>query len=346
MSTGIRSPVDFVGYEIGMVPSRTYYPGSAGALGVLEPPDPWTGVPLSVPQTVYSRSSSGMRSCGAPYFALVQPSPADTSGVISNLASLILEVALHSAPVRLTSDDEIHYLFSCHARLANGQGIELFSLGVTPSGRVGWENTFGGGLVTPIGMIRPDGSFHRLSLRANADGSRDISIDGAVIVRDNTPTSFPIGPYLPEQAGVGTVRFMAFNGVAGKTRCEATISHVEIVSGAHPVGWLFDERSGVIVNDYEYASDGIGGPVMWRKRSSLTSDFAVQPGASDFLGNWGLTAAWYNPSLLDNFGVPIPLPWGNVPATDPVGCIEWERRTIYTPRRPVAPVYTPIPRLG
>jgi hypothetical protein len=315
-----------VGYEMGGA-SVLLYPGieSGGLMGVV--PDPWTGLPIALPQTAYGKAAqSGIACCGQPYFAAVQTNLAGSSGFFGDEPRLVLVVALGSMPVMLADPDEPHYLASFHEAAAGGR--ELFSIGVTPSGRICAKTYDTPLLLSPIGVISADGKPHAIVLQMYGGYQLELGIDGTVVV-SYIPTGIVLqGPHSP---GDLPVRFMLYNGVEGRTCCACTISHAEIsiATETQPVRWPITETSGLMLHDDEYTFDGLQ-TYAWKNRYPALPD-------SDYTADFRLAIQWYDPSTLG-----YPRVWGGIPSSDVAACASGVKRPFYTPRNPISVPFTKV----
>lgn len=308
------------------VPSLTgFFPGG-GAVGSVESiTDPWSGVPFTNPETLYHQAQVGMVSCGSPYFAAIQNNTFNSVGQGGGEFRLSMIVALRGLPVQLASPDEVHILFSVHEAVPGGS--ERVAIGVTPNGRVVGRTGTRADLLSPPASLLADGLPHRIWLQCFAAGaSRQVGLDGAVLAQDAIPGGVD-GLFSP--TGL-PIRYMAFNGVDGRTRCNCVISHVELVPVNAPIAWLFNEAQGVLVKDYEMYGD----PAEWTDRATLPA------GASDWNdGNdFDLTAQWYDPTTMGR-----PLLWGAVPTSPIQTCLSWSKATQYVPGGPNTPAYQRVP---
>lgn len=287
--------------------------------------DPFTGAPLTIPDTAYRRSRLSSRRCDKPYLALASAVQAGFTGIGGDEFTMYLVVTLHAMPIQLGDEDEPHFLASVHEAASGGR--ELCAIGVTPSGRICAQNYEGPILLTPAGVIGADGQPHMLTFRLPWNGTRGLGLDG-VFVAGDTPTSALLGLYSPTSK---PVRFMLFNGLEGRTRCECSISHWEIIpEGGNPIRWPMDETSGLGRRCQEYLDiTGTGATPQWHDRDGLTAVGTGLPTDSDYSGDFDLTAFWYDPSV---YG--YPLVWGQIPNT-PVGeCLNARIKTVYTRRNP------------
>lgn len=307
-------------------PSLTgFFPGT-GAVGSVESiTDPWSGVPFTNPETLYHQAQVGMVSCGSPYFSAIQNNTFNSVGQGGGEFRLSMIVALRGLPVQLASPDEVHILFSVHEAAPGGS--ERVAIGVTPNGRIVGRTGTRADLLSSPASILADGLPHRIWLQCFAAGaSRQVGLDGAVLAQDAIPGGVD-GLFSP--TGL-PIRYMAFNGVDGRTRCNCVISHVELVPVNAPIAWLFNEAQGLLVKDYEQYGD----PAEWTDRATLPA------GASDWNdGNdFDLTAQWYDPTTMGR-----PLLWGAVPASPIQTCLSWSKATHYVPGGPNTPAYQRVP---
>lgn len=248
-----------------------------------------------------------IRSSGEPYFALVQPNLAFmdaanapwSAGSLAS-ASLRLEVAFHDLPVRHTSADETHPLFSYHDSGVAGQ--ELAHIGVAPDGRViGFFKGFAD-LESSAGLIAPEGDHYRTieSQIVEAAGTvfRTLKVDGGTVASTSAAGSFTLAP-------ANLARFMLFNGLLGVTRCGCSIRSAR---ATFSIG----------------AGTGNPGTIEW----PITEGKGTAIGATIIAGSFpstdfGLDDAFYNPLF-------FPLLWGAVPSTDPQAAHHWKLSTPYT----------------
>lgn len=314
--------------------SATYWPGpDGGTVGATQIVDPWTGTPLALPQTNYKIAQRSFTACGSPYLAAA-------SDLSQNLAMpdagarMELVLMLNAMPTQLASADEPHWLASFHEAVAGG--AELFSLGVTPSGRLcAWsKNT--GIVLSPVATIAADAAWHTIAVDA-LDGRIGLSIDGTIAVSSVAGSLFVNeGPTSP----LGRpVRFMLFNGIQGKTRCSCSIGRCTVMpSLTQPFRWPMDEGAGLALRDEEYVSLTVS-THEWQSRDGLPAFDGILRTYTDYFGvAFDLTTQWYDPSL---FGY-APA-WGPVPTNNPASCAKWSKTTAFTPRDPVAVEFRPVP---
>jgi hypothetical protein len=292
-----------------------YYPPLADEGAAVVVTDPWTGDPLTLPQTNYQSSGRGASSCGQPYLAAV--GPAQTGGISGLENTVILRFSLQAMPVQLADPDEIHYLFSIHEYKTGGR--ELIALGVTPSGRIA-ATSLVGTIKSPKAIVTADGLPHWITYQAGGLGN--LFFDSVAILQSSSP-----GIAYFESPGGEPTRYMLFNGIAGTTRCACTIYEVEIdPEGTQPVRWPMNDRAGLSVHDEEYISG-------WLDRTP-------EPELTDYPGvSYVLAAQWYDPTALG-----FPLLWGSPSTDSPSSCFKWERRPTYVNRDPAQPSYVQVPR--
>lgn len=309
-----------------------YYPGTPAPIPFgQQVADHWSGNRLPIGSTAYSQGVTGMYCCGSPYACAIQKDLNLSRGLGGGEWTLIVTFSLHSLPVMLADPDEVHVIFNAHEPISSG--VERVSIGITPSGRIvgrvaTWPDT-----ATPIGTITPDNVIHQVALQlpSSPDGGLALSLDGVVIVRrDGGPLLLQEG-FFPRTGSL--IRFMAFNGIDGLSRVECSIHQIEIHTENVPVGWLFNEAHGLIVNDYEWPSTG------WVDRGEMPAQPA--DGSSDYTGSFDLTADWYNPLEMGR-----PLLWGPIPTTPIQGCMRWSRGTGYSGNRPDGTGYASSPAGG
>ncbi len=312
-----------------------YWPGIAVGIGASEViVDPWTGTQLPGPETRYKVAQTGLSSCGDPYFAAVPAEPG--TGIGGGENSMTIVVTLDSLPERLNSDDEPHFITSWHEYAPGGR--ELFSIAITPNGRVCAKAAGTPLLMSPIGVIAADGLSHSITIQSFSVTLTYIAVDGVVVVAALLEPSEPEGMF----SNLGLpVRFMLYNGVDGLTRCPCTIHQCHIgPEGTNPLRWPIDENSGLSIRDQEYVSDGLGGNADWRDRS----DIIIPPYGgsypafvSDYTDSWALEVGWYDPSVLS-----FPQLYGDPPTASVASCARRRRSTQFTRRNPVNPNYRPV----
>lgn len=302
-----------------------YYPGEFVDDFAGVPPNPWSGLPQPVPVTPYA-IDSGLRACGLPYFAAVQTNLDNSIGIGGGETRMMLVVALHAMPVQLASPDEPHWLASWHEAILGGR--ELFSLGVTPSGRICAKTVDSPVILSPTAVITADSIPHTISMQMFAGTGFELGFDGVVVVGYGSSAISLQGPFSPLRVPPGTyppVRFMLFNGLEGRTRCECTIFWCEMVPESQSVRWPVEEGRGLNIHDEELVSG------LWANRQppSALSDYGTV--------DWRLVVQYYNPLTLG-----FPLVWGPLPSSDIRDCAHWFLNTQFSPQNPASPTYQPV----
>jgi len=197
--------------------------------------------PLSIPATNYRLAIRHLRAFGLPHFAFASE-PLYSTGFGGTEHSLYVTFAmLVRPPVRSTLDD-IHWIISMHE--VYGQQKELYSIGVTPSGRlIGWTRE-NGAVMSPINTVPMDGVFREAGLQLFSSGPRRrLFLDGQCLV-DVT------GGYeldLPQPGGEyesGTFRFTMFNGRDGLSCLDAAVVRVGYYFTDYAIEWPIDEGHG------------------------------------------------------------------------------------------------------
>lgn len=289
-------------------------------------PEAATAPDALTPAQTSHAASVGLKSNGESYFALVQadqPAGDDSSpGWFSDPAEVQMMVAIHAAPEELSWSDEPHWLFSFH----QVGGSENVALGVTPDLRlVGY--TWGRGLIySAPGVVVPDGQFRRWSFKF--DDTRTLSIDSQALVVDGTPGQVNADGF-HRPGDLTPTRLMAFNGVAGLTRCACSILGIAILLDQHNFVWPFTEGSGYRAAGFE-CSSGLGDPVV-----------EVPLGEEIVQGvDWTLVARWYDPRPA------YPLSFDSIPTDDVGRAFHWLMQTIYRKAQPARPDYRRNPAWG
>lgn len=274
-----------------------------------------SGVPVASYDPIALRSilASGVRSFGKAYFAMWMHELAGFVSFGGGEASARMFVSLHEAPQRYASDDEPHWLLSFH----EVGGIELFSIGVTPSLRVCVGSAGRPVLYTDPGVILPDGAPREIKLYSPGSGGREIVVNGQRVASDDVQGVEAPGLYSPTDR---QCRVMLFNGVEGRTRCACSIHAVEFQTENHNFVWLLNERSGVDAAGVECTG---------------SLDEGVEPVASpDFPdADFTLRADWLDPA-------PFPLTWP-VEGGDVRDAFVWLNRTGYRVATVLRPTYRP-----
>jgi len=262
--------------------------------------------------------SVGIRSLGHPYFAAGMRT-AINEGVSGTSEEQTMRVvfSVNKRPKMLSSMSEPHYFASWH----EVGGAELFSIGITPDLRLCAKTYSWPLLLSAPGAIEADGSIHEVELYCPGGGSRKLSLDGATIVDDMTPDPTALGNGITSPTAL-PIRFMAFNGVAGRTRCDMTILAVSFSGENQPIYWPFSEGAGGTVYGGETEGTSIGEVPVW------DTENPDHPGQ-----DWALTPGRY---------VPSDVPWGS-PSSAPASSLwTWLNSTRF--RRRTLPTGTFRPR--
>jgi len=252
-------------------------------------------------------SRYNLRSTGEAYFACAQTrlDYMDASSLGDGLASMVLEFALHRLPVKSSSEDEVHQLFS-FSEYPFGQ--TLAAIGVTPSGRLAVVYASGEVFWTAQGLLVANGKFRRVSYDMDGGtGQVSVTLDGPKVVDEAAAT-----PTFAIPTGGSLAKFMLFNGNDGLARCECSIRSAQayiLFSGSgttKAVDWPIDEGAG-------------------QTAAATTSGSSDSPN-QDF----SLTADW---TL-----VPPAMPWGASPIGSSLTAFKWVLVSDY--RRRNMPVTT------
>jgi hypothetical protein len=284
----------------------TYYDTNAN--GVLDPPTTLADGASSIAQ------SRGIRSFGLPYFAMWMQNPGAFTQFGGGENTLLLLAAINTMPTQILDPDEPHYLASIHEI----GGVELFSIGVTPSGRLVARTYYGGTLQSAPGMVVPDGVARNYAFFFGGGSLRQLSIDSLIVAADDQSGITGAGPYSP--TGI-PVRVMIFNGVAARTLCDCTIFALGLSGENTPVVWPMTPIVGLTTPGYETDGSWVGEPIVPH----------VPP---DYEGaNFDLTAGFYDPRPL------YPALAGTFPGGSVQGAFRRALNTQYRRRNVVTPDY-------
>lgn len=189
-------------------------------------------------------ANRAIRSSGLPYFCLTQRNVAfmDAASLsASGVYEASIEVRLHGRAVKLSADDELHALFSFHEQFPGG--ATLLEFGVTPDGRVKLVDAAGVVTQTPAATLVDDGRFHTIQVNV------DFGANYARILFDGDATeNNSAGGTVAAPTGSRYGAVMLFNGVAARTRVEASIRRAWVGyhdSPARTQAWEMDEHFGV-----------------------------------------------------------------------------------------------------
>jgi hypothetical protein len=290
--------------EYGPSPQPQAYDGFIETpASIAQPPQPWTGTPLPLLPTLYRVGQQSLTSCGDPYISAA--SAIGAGRFTGSNPTLLVAFQLDALPTSWGDPDGVQWLVSFHEAVL--QGKELFSIGVTPSGRVvSFMAGFGGGFeFSPINSVDV-GNPHYVQIEI-AGPNRYMIVDNVVLAVDSSlHARGPISLSNP-----GTERLMLFNGVQGTSEIAASISQVTYTDGNGQITWNLADGSGLTV-----------------------SSSGTYPSAP-------LTLARYDPTP---FGYPTI--WGPVSNASPLACLKWGRSVAYRNITPAPPVYRPVQGSG
>lgn len=185
----------------------------------------------------------GMRSCGKPGAALMWNPGVLTPGTAQHgLAEVSIFVTLlESMPKRLSSDSEVHWMFSFHDRFV---GDEIMSIGITPLGAIHAVAPDGTTATSAAGAIVPDGKEREVRLTwigFGAIGLLQCPGVAPIAIGAAGPTQYAI----PTTAGT----FMLFNGknlIANNNLFmrKANLTFLSSADAPCYLEWAFTEGSG------------------------------------------------------------------------------------------------------
>jgi hypothetical protein len=274
------------------------------------PTNSFTGVPLPFGQAMAKIGQKTLRSLGKPHFAFALLAPVECFYAGDEYAAYVT-FSISKLPDAQSSVDEPHWLFSLHETTAGG--VELLSVGVTPSGRFACSTRENGLTLSAAGVVPADGLFHQIHLKTWATlGERRLYLDGVCILDVIGPLA-EIGGY---GAG-GSLRFTLFNGRDGASVLSCSIANAVFSSRArhwdgsihdYTLEWPINEGSGGILT---------GTGILMLVGTTME-----------------LEATWFNGGILSSCP--------EFPALPLASAYTWGRSSAWTPRRPVQPEYRKV----
>lgn len=225
-----------------------------------------------------------VRSFGRPYFAAQQlalTGMGRTELPAFGVSSLELEFVLNAMPVQLATGDELHPLLSV-VDYGVAPARDLLAIAVTPSGRIVGVNGSGDIQQTGAAYLRA-GIWYYVVVAYDYGLSQWYSmiVNGTDVIPAGLPGT-AAAPLLP----TGFAQHVLFNGAAGRTRCECSISQARIFWSG-PTNMLIT---------YDLSAD---------TSPTIAGDQNTWPTGGLF--DPTLTLGWRDPS-------PAPALWGAVPA--------------------------------
>jgi hypothetical protein len=246
-----------------------------------------TGLPLTVPQTLYKTGQRNLRSLGKPHFAFTNITALAESPFSGGEYGIGGTFMLHRLPTQLVSADEVHWLFSFHETSIGGD--ELLSLGITPSGKFAIASKVNGTTFSAGGAVPVDGLFHYVRFDLfSGSGWREVFLDGVCILSVVGPST---DDYPAPEGGSG-VRLAIFNGRDGASMLDCSVATFEFGAEEGSIEWPIDEGHGSVISDsglWDWSQDL---EATWFDGSPIPAcpEYPTLPLTSAYV--WGHGTAW------------------------------------------------------